>query len=127
MPLTHLNHVTVRTDDLDGTKDFYEKVLGMSAGPRPPLGFPGYWLYCGSDPLVHLVPHSNGIGGSEANTTGGFDHVAFTAKDFEGLRTHFKKLGIAFHENVRPDIGLTQLFIQDPNHVFIELNFRNGT
>jgi catechol 2,3-dioxygenase-like lactoylglutathione lyase family enzyme len=37
MPLTQLNHVTVRTDDLEGTRDFYQDVLGLKDGPRPPL------------------------------------------------------------------------------------------
>ena len=28
MPLTQLNHVTVRTDDLEATRDFYNEALG---------------------------------------------------------------------------------------------------
>lgn len=124
MPLTQLNHFTVRTDDLDKTKEFYERVLGMSNGFRPDLGFPGYWLYCGGAPLVHLVPHENGLGGGDAENTGGFDHVAFTAQDFDGLRRHFQSLGIKYGENLRPEIKLNQLFLRDPNNVMIELNFR---
>ena len=60
MPVAQLNHVTVRTDDLEGTRDFYHDMLGLTAGPRPPLGFPGYWLYAGENPLAHLVPKSHG-------------------------------------------------------------------
>jgi catechol 2,3-dioxygenase-like lactoylglutathione lyase family enzyme len=62
MPLTQLNHVTVRTNDLEGTRDFYSEVLGLKDGSRPPLAFPGYWLYCGEQAVVHLVPPSAGIG-----------------------------------------------------------------
>ena len=83
MPLTQLNHVTVRTQDMEGTKDFYEKVLGLHAGPRPPLRFPGYWLYCGEQPVVHLVPDSGAIGAGPSPDTGNFDHIAFLAEDFE--------------------------------------------
>ena len=126
MPVTQLNHVTVRTDDIDGTRDFYIKVLGLPPGPRPPLGFPGYWMYCGDQPVVHIVPHSNGIGGSDADNTGCLDHVAFTAQDFDGLREHLTQLGIAYHQNIFPDIGLSQIFLRDPNEVVIELNFRHG-
>ncbi|MGH7007251.1 MAG: VOC family protein, partial [Stellaceae bacterium] len=61
MLLTQLNHVTVRTRDMEGTKNFYEGVLGFRAGWRPPLSFPGYWLYCGEQPVVHLVPDSGAI------------------------------------------------------------------
>jgi catechol 2,3-dioxygenase-like lactoylglutathione lyase family enzyme len=62
MPLTELNHVTVRTKEMERTRDFYVTVLGMTVGFRPDLGFPGYWLYVGKKPVVHLVPESADIG-----------------------------------------------------------------
>jgi catechol 2,3-dioxygenase-like lactoylglutathione lyase family enzyme len=123
MPLTQLNHVTVRTDDLEATRDFYHDVLGLAPGPRPPLTFPGYWLYCGEQAVVHLVPRSGAIGAGDGETTGNFDHVAFTAADFDGMRARFQKLGIRFNEREVPGIRLKQLFVQDPNQVMIELNF----
>ena len=55
MPLTQLEHYLVLTDDLDATRDFYAKALGMRLGPRPPLGFPGYWLYLGEVPCIHIA------------------------------------------------------------------------
>jgi catechol 2,3-dioxygenase-like lactoylglutathione lyase family enzyme len=123
MPLTQLNHVTVRTDDLEGTRDFYGEVLGLREGPRPPLTFPGYWLYCGDQAVVHLVPRSGAIGSGEGDTTGNFDHVAFSAEDFEGMRARFQRLGLTFREQTVPGMRLRQLFVQDPNKVMIELNF----
>lgn len=60
MPLNALNHFTIRPVDLERTKDFYCDVLGLPIGYRPPLGFPGYWLYCGAIPTVHLIgPREN--------------------------------------------------------------------
>jgi catechol 2,3-dioxygenase-like lactoylglutathione lyase family enzyme len=124
MPLTQLNHVTVRTRDMEGTKDFYEKVLGLKAGWRPPLTFPGYWLYCGEQPVVHLVPHNGAIGaGANTDGTGNFDHVAFVAKDFYGMRKHFAGLGIKFMDRDPPGAGVQQIFFPDPNGVMIEINF----
>jgi catechol 2,3-dioxygenase-like lactoylglutathione lyase family enzyme len=123
MPLTQLNHVTVRTDDLEGTRDFYDAALGLAPGPRPPLNFPGYWLYCGDTAVVHLVPRSGAIGAGAGADTGNFDHVAFTAQDFEGMRARFKALGIRFNEREVPGIKLRQLFVEDPNKVMIEINF----
>jgi catechol 2,3-dioxygenase-like lactoylglutathione lyase family enzyme len=123
MPLTQLNHVTVRTTDLDGTRDFYSEVLGLREGPRPPLSFPGYWLYCGEQAVVHLVPPSGQIGAGPGDATGNFDHVAFVANDFEGMRDRFRRMGLAFRENEVPGIRLRQLFLQDPNKVMIEINF----
>jgi catechol 2,3-dioxygenase-like lactoylglutathione lyase family enzyme len=123
MPLTQLNHVTVRTDDLEGTRDFYQDVLGLKDGPRPPLGFPGYWLYCGEMPVIHLVPKTNGIGGGPSPDTGNFDHVAFTAANFDDMRSRFKELGIKFREQEVPSARIRQLFLEDPNKVMVELNF----
>lgn len=123
MPLTQLNHVTVRTDDLEGTRDFYREALGLKVGDRPPLAFPGYWLYCGPQAVVHLVPRSGAIGAGPGDTTGNFDHVAFTAEDFDGMRQRLQRLGLQFRENEVPGIRLKQLFVQDPNKVMIEINF----
>ncbi|WP_431269702.1 VOC family protein [Dankookia sp. P2] len=55
MPLEGLNHYTIRPVDLERTRQFYEDVLGLHVGYRPPLNFPGYWLYVGDNPTVHLI------------------------------------------------------------------------
>ena len=55
MPLTKMEHLLVLTDDIDATRDFYCGVLGLEAGERPPLEFPGYWLYVGEVPAVHVA------------------------------------------------------------------------
>ena len=55
MPAQSLNHYTILTRDLEATKAFYTDVVGLTAGDRPPLPFPGYWLYCGGVPTVHLI------------------------------------------------------------------------
>ncbi len=44
MPAQSLNHYTIKVRDLERTKDFYEEVVGLKGGERPPLTFPGYWL-----------------------------------------------------------------------------------
>jgi catechol 2,3-dioxygenase-like lactoylglutathione lyase family enzyme len=126
MALTQLNHMTVRTDDLEGTRDFYKDLLGLKNGPRPPLGFPGFWLYAGDDPVVHLVPKSNGIGGGPSADTGNFDHVAFTAEGFDAMRESLRRRGIKFHEQQVPATPIRQIFLEDPNRVMIELNFPTG-
>ena len=123
MALTELNHVTVRTKQMEATRDFYVKVLGMSVGFRPDLGFPGYWLYVGKIPVMHLVPESAGIGAGPNEDTGNFDHVAFLAQDYDGTCQHFRALGLEFRENDVPNARLRQIFLTDPNRVMIELNF----
>jgi len=55
MPLGGLQHYTIEPSDLEKTKEFYCDVLGLENGDRPPLDFPGYWLYSGGTATVHLM------------------------------------------------------------------------
>ena len=66
MPLTRLDHVLVLTDDIEGTRDFYRDALGLEVGERPPLEFPGYWLYAAGVPCVHVADREAYTAHSEA-------------------------------------------------------------
>ena len=52
MPVHAMNHFTVLSDDLDRTTAFYERILGLRIGERPPLGFPGAWMYAGEQAVL---------------------------------------------------------------------------
>ncbi len=133
MALQKLDHVTVNTDDLEKTRDFYCNVLGMNDGYRPELGFEGAWFYVGDTPCIHVcewesytvwaeaqsLPHSNRAAG-----TGSLDHVAFNAEDYDGAVARLEASGHQFSRNFVRDISLRQLFVRDPNGVCVELNFR---
>src|SRR5207253_8105471 len=99
MPLNALHHITVQTNDLEATRDFYRDILGLEVGFRPDLNFPGYWLYCGDVPVVHLVPKDNAIGGGPSPDTGAFDHFAFLASDFRGIKLTLDKNRVKYREN----------------------------
>ena len=91
MPLGGLQHYTIEPADLERTKDFYCDVLGLQNGDRPPLDFPGYWLYSGGVATVHLMGTRKPregivVRGTEKKyeDTGRLDHIAFAATDVEG-------------------------------------------
>jgi catechol 2,3-dioxygenase-like lactoylglutathione lyase family enzyme len=135
MPLTQIEHYLVLTDDLDGTRDFYCNGLGMRVGARPPLGFPGYWLYVGDVPCVHVAEWESyraystevGIGiSTRALGTGPVDHIAFNGSDVESIKSALSAHGVKFATNEIPSIGLTQLFLHDPNGVKVEINVRES-
>ena len=69
MPLGVLQHFTIEPADLERTKDFYVDVLGLAVGDRPPLGFPGYWLYSGGVATVHLLGPRSTMPTPAASTT----------------------------------------------------------
>ncbi len=126
MPLHGLNHYTLRPQDLEKTKDFYVGVLGLSVGFRPPLDFPGYWLYSAATPTVHLIgPRASDADKPErvVGPTGLFDHVAFTASELGEVKARLQAAKVTFRENVLPHIHNTQLFFDDPDGVGVELNF----
>jgi catechol 2,3-dioxygenase-like lactoylglutathione lyase family enzyme len=133
MPLTKMEHYLVLTDDIDATRDFYVQALGMHVGSRPPLGFPGYWVYVGETPCIHIAEwqtytaHSLEQGipvSSRAGGTGPLDHIAFNAHDYDDVLGRLQAYGVAATANDVPGGALRQLFLQDPNGVKIEINIR---
>jgi ATP-dependent RNA helicase SUPV3L1/SUV3 len=97
MPLNALNHFTIRPVDLERTKVFYSDLLGLPVGYRPPLGFPGYWLYCGDIPTVHLIgPRESDAGPRASGPTGLLDHIAFSCTGLAEMKAKLGARGIAF-------------------------------
>ena len=130
MPLGGLQHYTIEPQDLEKTKDFYVDVLGLENGERPPLGFPGYWLYSGGQAIVHLMGPRTPLEGivvrgtqKKFEDTGRLDHIAFAASDVEGVRKRLKARNVQFREQIVPRTGDTQIFLYDPDGIGVELNF----
>jgi catechol 2,3-dioxygenase-like lactoylglutathione lyase family enzyme len=128
MPLRRLEHVLVLTDDLEATRAFYCDGLGLELGERPPLEFPGYWLYLDGSPCVHVAErasyeaHAATLGLNPVSPP--IDHVAFAADGYAQLVARLGAAGIEAVTNSVPAAGLRQLFLSDPNAVRIELNVR---
>jgi catechol 2,3-dioxygenase-like lactoylglutathione lyase family enzyme len=128
MPAQSLNHYTIKVRDLERTKDFYEDIVGLKVGERPPLPFPGYWLYCGDVPTVHLIGYRAEDpvivdGPSYPAATGRLDHIAFSCDGLKEMRSHLQARGIKYDERVLPRLNMTQLFYLDPDGISVECNF----
>ena len=134
MPLTHIEHVLVASDDIDATRDWYARVLGMTSGAHPDFGFPVHWMYLGEIDVVHIGPSARMAGaiqkqylgrtsqGSEQGT-GAIDHIAFRATGLRAMLEHLRKEQIRFTQRRANGQALFQLFFHDPNGIKIELNF----
>ena len=122
MSVGKLDHYNVSTRKLQETVQFYETVLGLSNGARPPFNFPGAWLYSEGHPVLHL----NDISPTDKQQrpdSGVIDHVAFGSRGFEEMKQHLAAKGVPFRINQVPNSRRWQIFLDDPNHVLIELNF----
>ncbi len=138
MALT-INHVSIRTTDLDASTRFYADVLGLTVGPRPAFPFPGAWMYRGdhadvANAVVHLIgidrQSPDGLRGylgdrdeTTLRGTGTIDHVAFFADGLAAMLEHLDSSGVAYRQRTVPSIGLHQVFLDDPNGCVIELNY----
>ena len=134
MPLDRIDHFSIRTLKLEETRTFYENAMGMEAGGRPPLPFPGYWLYLGDHAVIHLIgidennPEGLNEYLGEVNVTelsggGAVDHLAFRASGSKDLIDRLKNLNVSYRERMVEEMNLFQLFVEDPNNITLELNY----
>jgi hypothetical protein len=72
------------------------------------------------------VPRENAIGGGPSGDTGPFDHFAFLASDFDGIKAKLERTNIKYRENHIAAPPIDQLFFPDNNNVMVELNFPRG-
>ncbi|HTV90118.1 MAG TPA: VOC family protein [Stellaceae bacterium] len=123
MSLQGMNHFTVLSDDLETTRKFYCDLLGFEVGPRPNFQFPGWWLYCGARPILHVI-HRDSVKEMRA---GILDHMAFTATDLSGTVAKLEKAGVKYELRRLPANGhmggLWQLFFDDPHGAKVEFDF----
>jgi catechol 2,3-dioxygenase-like lactoylglutathione lyase family enzyme len=119
--ITGMNHFTVLADDLEKTRAFYE-LLGLEVGDRPPLRFPGIWLYAGGQPVLHVIARDP----LPTERKGVLDHMAFSARGLVALALRLRAAGIEHEVREQPGTGIRQLFLFDPNGARVELDFDPG-
>jgi len=123
MEILGLDHINIRTPDLESARRFYCEVLGLVEGERPPFPVPGAWLYAGGRPVVHLVETDR----PEDTHTGRFNHVAFAATNFHAAIANLDAHAIPYRVTEVPGSPVRQVFVTDPDGVAVELNFAAGT
>ena len=124
MPIHGFNHYNLRAERsmMELLKVFYRDVVGLRLGERPKLSSFGYWLYIGNKDVLHLS-EAKPEEGRQENTVTTFDHVAFTATDYEGTLKHLEQMGVEFRTREIHSAGQKQVFFSDPAGNGIELNF----
>src|SRR5260370_17641389 len=83
----HFN-IVISPSQVDDTLRFYKDVLGLKEGFRPDFGRPGWWLYAGDHPVLHIslkkdIPPT-------LTATASFDHIPLTATGSPQTTTNIK-------------------------------------
>lgn len=146
--ISKLDHVNIVTKNIGETIRFYTEVLGMKNA-----GLPGGMVsdknafICSDD--GNAVLHVQGV--DPANPQATFDsihqrlgnlrasmeladldgsasieHVAFACQDYDAVRDRLGRHGLEMRFNDVPQMGLRQIFVNDPNGITLELNFRTA-
>jgi lactoylglutathione lyase len=131
-----INHILIRTTDLDAMIRFFEQVLVLKNGKRPPFAFAGAWLWSDDKPLIHLSetnPVDKGqldyLGDKKmisGSGTGIIDHVAFTGRDYNKLIERLQSHQMSFFERAVPLTGEHQVFVEGPEGLRVEIQFHAG-
>ena len=119
--VSNIDHVNVESDDIERSARFYREIIGLKEGPRPEFDRPGYWMYAGDKPVVHIIhthPNNEMLTGSKDAS---ISHFALQIKDYETTRAHLDSHEISYRTSDVDNTEIRQIFLQDPEGVLIEL------
>ena len=119
--LKTLDHVNVRTANLDAMVEWYGRILDMPAGPRPDFPFPGAWLYAGENAVVHLVGVTAQPGAAEAELR--IEHFAISARGLKAMIARLDAAGERMNVRKVPGFPIVQVNVWDPDGNHIHLDF----
>ena len=117
--IASLDHVNILTADVEACRKFYVDALGFEEGFRPAFDVPGLWLYLEGAPVVHIIQ----VEEAPPKNSGGIDHIAFRAHNFDKFTDRLNANGIAYEDREIPGMDLHQLFCYDPHGIKVEFNF----
>ena len=120
--MKRLDHVNVRTTELDAMTEWYGRILGMKPGPRPDFGFPGAWLYADGFPILHLVGVAKQPTADPAEVR--LEHFAISATGLKAMLKRLQADGERYQLRPIRDFGVLQVNVWDPdgNHIHVDFD-----
>jgi catechol 2,3-dioxygenase-like lactoylglutathione lyase family enzyme len=125
-----LDHVNVRTRDVQGTVRFFSEVLGLTAGAAPGMNANEFaWMFTSAGaPIFHVQLDRSGSLAPVArdrDDTGPIHHIALDCAGHDATITRLQTLGITYRLNEVTAANLKQVFLFDPNGILLELNYHD--
>jgi len=118
------NHIALSVKDVDRSADFYKKVLNLNEITNKTNVEGIRWLSLGEGKELHLISILK-----ESVTINKALHFALTTSDFDSFIKVLDEVKISYSDwpgtpqriNMRAD-GIKQIFFQDPDGYFLEVN-----
>ncbi len=130
--ITHgLFHLAIKTANLEATRAFWTRTIGLREIARPDFGYPGAWLACGQpggQAIIHVYAGGPAMGdtGIAPTGTGAIDHVSLACSGYHAYIERFRAADLEWREFLVPGTTLWQLFVYDPSGVQLELTFEGA-
>ena len=124
----HIDHTTLRTRQLEKTKNFLMSIFDLTEGARPAViaaNIPGYWLYHKGSPLIHLIQSSSYYNQQADHAAEAIDHTAFYLENYDAFKQKLLDLSIPHSLMDLPDIGQKRIFLHTPTGILFETVFRD--
>jgi len=121
-----LDHLTIRTRDLEAAREFFIQVIDLEERDRPKAiqRIPGHWLYANDEPIVHLIG-SHGEGSDQAAEA--IDHVGLRLNGYDAFRDRLERLGIQHSAMDLAEINERRIFFRTPGGPLLETVFDMAT
>ena len=132
MNIEAIHHVSLGVTDLENSRWFYSRILGLEELTRPPFDFPGAWFSAGPSQQIHLIVHPHSTFRTDKGPDTRDGHFALRVASFRQTVDDLRSKGYRddasiddFHRMIlqpHATAGFPQIYILDPDRNVIEIN-----
>ncbi len=119
-----VNHIAVHVSNLDSSKEFYQKIVGLEEIEEPFKDGLHAWYDLGGGAALHIIEAPN-----VPTQISKVNHLCFSMKDMDAFIKTLESTNYPFESwpgekgkiTTRVD-GIRQIYIQDPDGMWLEIN-----